>query len=287
LFGIETVIAACNKMDLVDYREDRFEEIRGSLRAALGGLGMEPAAVIPVSAFAGENVSRPSEKMPWYRGAPFLAALDTVAPRAAAAHGSLRFPVQDTYEIGGETVYVGKIAAGSLRSGDEVTILPGSFPASVASIRIFGTNPRSARAGENIGVTLDAAGPAARGSVLAPRDESASTADRFTGNLFWMAQHPLRVGEPLTLRCTTQDVECAALRIVERIDSSTLEALAAGAGLLEQNEAGIVELRASRPIVIEPFHANRELGRFVLERDGNVAGAGIITAVDSGSAAAS
>ncbi len=276
MFGIDTIITVFNKMDLVGYSEKRFEELNRELLGSFDNLATTSAHSIPVSAIAGENVSKKSSKMKWYRGKTFLAALDSFTPDSMRGKRPLRFTVQDVYTIDGETVYVGRLVSGSMRRDQKITVLPTVGHSVIREIKVSGSEKTEAYEGENLGLVLADDLSIERGTVIVQREDPPEPTRVVRGNIFWMAAEPLRLDEPMTLRCATQDVECVAERIEKRIDSSTLEVIETDAAVLEQNEAGVVALKTARPILVEEFRFIRELGRFVLERNCNVQGAGIV-----------
>ncbi len=276
MFGINTIITVFNKMDLVGYSEERFEELNRELLGSFDNLATASAHSIPVSAIAGENVSKKSSKMKWYRGKTFLAALDSFTPDSMRGKKPLRFTVQDVYTIDGETVYVGRLVSGSMRRDQKITVLPAVGHSVIREIKVSGSEKTEAHEGENLGLVLADDLSIERGAVIVQREDPPEPTRVVRGNIFWMAAEPLRLDEPITLRCATQDVECVAERIEKRIDSSTLEVIETDAAVLGQNEAGVVALKTARPILVEEFRFIRELGRFVLERNYNVQGAGIV-----------
>ncbi len=277
MLGLKNVIVVFNKMDLVEYGEQRFEEVKAELTDFLNELGVTPLNMIPVSARVGDNIKKNSKKLNWYKGPTFLKALDSVAPEKSSSEVSFRFPVQDLYEIDGENVIVGRVAAGSVKVGQRLKILPVAREATLKKIKVYGEKRKEAKAGENIGLILDEPLEIKRGDMIALVESAPEPKSVFRANLFWMANRPLELNRPLTLRCATQEVECVAEKIENRVNSSTLEIIEAHASSLMQNEAAVVTFRTTRPIVLEDFGDVEELGRFVIEHDFIPHGAGIVT----------
>ncbi|MBN1354095.1 MAG: GTP-binding protein [Candidatus Omnitrophica bacterium] len=277
MMGIKNILVGFNKMDLVDYDEMRFKEIRDELLKFMTGLGAKPLNVIPISAKEGINISKKSRKMPWYKGTAFLAALDSLNLAGEARRKPLRFPIQDIYTVDGQDIPVGRIASGFIREGQSGVFLPALKEARVKAIKVFGKHPREASEGENIGLVLEEPLPVERGEVFTQKEDLPKITNSIKGYIFWMSETPLVINKTMTLRCATQEVSCHAERIEKRIDSSTLEILQENADTLGLNEVGLVVFKTERPVVAEKFSFAEELGRFVIEQAYNLQGAGIIT----------
>jgi sulfate adenylyltransferase large subunit len=276
LLGLEQVIVAINKMDLVRYDEKRFNEIRKELKKFLGGISIEPKYSIPISARHGDNVAKRFGKMKWYDGPTILEALDSFRLKPRPFAKPLRFPVQDVYKIDGKRIIVGRIESGRLEVGDAITFLPEKNRSKVMSIEVFGRQKVAAEAGESIGITIEDPHFVDRGQVVCSGKEP-KVSQRFKANVFWMDRQPLRAGERITFKCATQEVRCVIERIEKRIDSSTLETMERNAKELNGTEVGELVIRTDKPVAIEDFNDVEELGRFVLERGGNTVAGGIIT----------
>jgi sulfate adenylyltransferase large subunit len=277
MLGIDKVIIVFNKMDLVNYKQERFEEAKIELSKFMAGLGIKPYFIIPASAKDGANISRRTPRMDWYKGPCLLEAFDSLRLNVKPMKKPLRFPVKDIYEIGGERIIVGKVLSGIIKQGQTVMLFPSFKSARITSIKVFGEIVKKACIGENIGLLLDEAPSVKRSEVIAQKDNPPKPTDHFKGNIFWMSHQPLRINETITLRCSTQEVQGSAEKIEKRINASTLETLEENASELKMNEAGVVVFRTERPIIVEKFVFIEELGRFVIEREGDLKGAGVIT----------
>ena len=279
MLGIDKMIIVFNKMDKVDFQEERFNAIRGKLQKFMRGLGARPYAMIPISAREGDNVFKPSSRMKWYKGPTILKALDSIKLSQKTEIKPLRYPVQDIYRVDGKNIIVGRVESGVARQGQGLVLLPSGNKAKVDSIEAFGESKTKAAVGESIGLVLRTSVPVKRGDVFIEEANMPKLTDRFKGNMFWMANEPLLVGKPVIFRCATQEVECVAEKIERRINSSTLEILEENAKSLKLNEAGVVALKTARPIVLENFSFVQEFGRFVIELDSVIQGAGIVTSL--------
>jgi len=276
MLGIDKVILVVNKMDLIDYKEERFDEVSSELLKFLEDVEVKPSFVIPVSAREGANISTKSRKMRWYRGPTFLDALDSFRLTKRGAGEDLRFPIQDIYEVDADRIIVGRVASGKIEQGQKVVLLPSARDATIKAIKVFQEERTTASKGESIGLTLEEPLPVNRGEVVVQKENPPAPVNQFKGNVFWMSPEPLQVNRRIILRCATQEVGCVAEKIEKRIDSSTLELIEEDAKGLRLNEAGIVIFRTEKPIVVEKFPFVEELGRFVIEHEYNLQGAGII-----------
>ncbi len=278
LLGLEQLIVVVNKLDVLDYSEEKYKEIDKELAKFLEKIGLKPNYVIPISAKKGDNVSNRSENMDWYDGVTFLEALDSFKNLPSSFEKPLRFPVQDVYRIDGEQVLVGRLEAGRLNVGDEVLFLPAEKKAVVAAIKEFLVEgKKTAEAGESIGMVLVEEAEIGRGEVACRPSESAPVSDRFKASVFWMSPQPLDREEPLLFKCATEEVPARIEKIEERINSSTLEILEEDARRLNDTEVGEVIISTEKPVVIESFYKTKELGRFVLARGLDVVAGGIIS----------
>lgn len=278
LLGIRRCVVAVNKMDLVGYSEARFLHVRDAMWDLAGMAGLTCVACIPISAKLGDNVVAGSEHMPWYDGPVLLDAIAAI-PVTRDADLPLRFCVQDVYHFGGRRIVAGRVLSGSLAPGARVVALPEELPAEVLSVERFQSVRTVAEAGECIGLTLPDEVSVRRGQVLCDPNDMLRVASGLRVELFWMCRDPLGKGERLTLRLSTQETECRAARICQRIDSASLDVIEEDAALLGDAEVGELELALSSPVVAEPFSRIPPLGRVVLERDGNIVGAGVVTGI--------
>lgn len=278
MLGINKIIVVFNKMDLVNYKEERFVKVKNALLEFLGALGIKPSFVVPVSAREGLNISKKSSGMEWYKGPTLTKALDSLKLSPKPEKNPLRFPIQDVYEIDGKKIIVGKIVSGMMKQGQEVILLPSFKETRINFISVSGKfNKIKAMAGESIGLILDDPLFVKRGEIIVEKENLPKLTNRFKGSIFWMVNRPLQVSKTITLQCATQEVECAVEKIEKRIDSSTLKTLQVDAGELKWNEIGIVALKTKKMIVMERFDFIEELGRFILKQQNQVCAGGIIT----------
>src|SRR6266699_1432479 len=277
MLGIKHLIVVVNKMDLVDYSEERFREIEQDYRKFLVDLGLEAHAFIPASAKEGENVARASMKMKWYCRANVLEALDLLEPQKPDVDLPLRFCVQDVYRFDGRRIVAGRIETGTLQVGDQLVFSPANKSSIVATIERWKAPANGpALAGDSIGITLSEQIFVERGYVASHENETPIETNRFHADLFWIVREPLRVGHLYSLRLATQDVKCEVVSIERVMDSSTLESKVDGREQLERNEIGRLTIQTRGRLVIDNHDRIPNLGRFVIIDDGQICGGGTI-----------
>lgn len=277
MLGLRQVIVVLNKMDLVDYSQEKFEEVKEDLLGFLDSIGIRPSFVIPISAKRGDFVAKRTGNLPWYDGPTVLEALDAFERRPAPVDKPLRLPVQDVYMFDGERTVVGRVESGIIRKGDRIVILPEGKETTVESLVEFRRSPTEAIAGKSIGVTISDKLFLDRGDVIVHPDNLPAVTDTIESHLFWMDEEPFKKGERITFKCATQEVMCD-IEIGEVIDSSTLEVVNRDGEKIENRQVADVVIKTAKPVVAENFNDIPGLGRFVLERKDTCAG-GIITSL--------
>lgn len=277
LLGIGQVVLAVNKMDLVGFDQGVFERIAGDYRALAAQLGIAQVQCIPLSALEGDNLSSRSPNTPWYAGPSLLEYLDTLPLDSTDAAGGLRLPVQYVNRPHQHfRGFAGTIAAGQVRPGDAVVVLPSARRSTVASVRDANGPVPVAGAGQAVTLTLDDEIDISRGDVIAAAGDPPEVSDQFAAHVLWMDDAPLLPGRPYWLQIGTRTVSASISEIKHRIDVNTQEAMAAKR--LALNEVGVCNLSLDEPIAFEPYARNRTLGGFILiDRQSNATvGAGTL-----------
>jgi bifunctional enzyme CysN/CysC/sulfate adenylyltransferase subunit 1 len=266
LLGIPHVVAAVNKMDLVDYAESTFASIRAEFVEFATKLGLKSVTVIPVSALEGDNVVSPSAKMPWYDGPTLLEFLETVPLAIGDYHGPLRFPVQLVVRPDANfRGFAGQVARGMLRQGDRVMALPSKKETTVKRIVTWDGDLPVAAPPQSITVELEDEIDLSRGEMLVPAgDDSAlpQVTRRLRAMVVWMHEEPLVVGRTYLAKHTTRSVRATVKAIRYRIDVNSLEHLQADH--LAMNEIAEVELETNLPLFFDAYTENRMTGSLIL-----------------------
>ncbi len=277
MLGMKKVIVLINKMDLVDYKEERFQELKKEITEFLKKINVEPSYIIPIVAKDGDNMANKSEKMGWYKGKTFLNCLDSFNLPEEKENRSLRFPVQDVYKIDGKRIVAGRIESGTIKQGDEIVVLPEKTKTRVKSVEKFLENPEKAETGESIGITTEDPLFVERGNVICHPGNLPETASSIKANVFWMSKEDFNIGQIITMKIATQEVSAKIEKIEKKINSSTLEEINEEKDKLKNNEVGTMIIKTLSPIIIDNFNYVPELGRFVFEKNMVTSAGGIIT----------
>ncbi|MGA8708688.1 MAG: sulfate adenylyltransferase subunit CysN [Steroidobacteraceae bacterium] len=262
LLGIRHAVLAVNKMDLVEFSQQRFQAIEREYRELAVHLPHQAVTAIPMVAVDGDNVSARSARMPWYSGPALLELLETVRIEAPAA-APFRMPVQwvnrPHLDFRG---YAGRIAAGAVHPGDRVRALPSGRECRVTAIvTADGSLPRAV-AGQSVTLTLSDEIDLSRGDVLADADAPASVGSQFEATLVALHANAVLPGRSYKMKIGTTTVGAIVAPLKYRIDINTWQHSAAER--LELNEVGVCELELDRPIAFEPYEHSRDLGGFIL-----------------------
>ncbi len=283
LLGIPRLVAAVNKMDLVDYSEAVFEQHQRNLQALAASLGDVEILCIPVSALEGDNVVTRSENTPWYSGPSLLEHLETVSIAERHSALSFRMPVQRVIRPDQQfRGFAGQISAGTVRPGDSVVSLPSGRTSKVKSISTFDGDLFEASAPLSITVTLEDELDISRGDVIAHAASAPQVAKDLRASLVWLHLDALKTGKTYLLKHTTQTIKARVRAIEHKVDIETLAQHSAEN--LEMNEIGVVLIEADRALILDPYKQNRSTGSFILIDPATHAtvGAGMITgAVES------
>lgn len=277
LLGIKKVYVAVNKMDLVNYSEDRYNEIVSQFNEFLGNLDIHPEAYIPISAFLGENVAKKSEKMPWYKGKDILDTMDSIEKDKEIENKPLRFPVQDVYKFDSRRIIAGRIESGSLKAGDEIVFYPSGKTTKVKSLEFWQDKDKTneASAGMSVGITVEDEFYNKRGEIICHKDSLITVSKAFNANVFWMGKEPLKKGKKYKLKIATQELEIEIHEIKKVIDAATLKEKE-NVKQINKNDVAEVVIKSRTPMCFDAFNKNESLGRFVIIDNYNTSGGGII-----------
>lgn len=280
MLGIKQVIVAVNKIDLVDYSEEKYYAIMDDLTAFLSEISIYNVTSVPISSTDGDNITERSEKTKWFTGKTFIELVDSISGSVDESNQCTVLPIQDVYNINDQgkskRISVGKIEAGSIYEGQSIYVLPSKEKAHVKSIEKYREVKTKAENGECIGITTDKPLFIERGSIICSMEHDLKVTSSFKASLFWMNAAAVNMGDKLTLRCSTQEVGCSILEIFKKINSSTLEKIENNLTSLNKLEVGEVEIRTKKSIVISTISDVQALGRFVLLRDNTIVAGGII-----------
>jgi bifunctional enzyme CysN/CysC len=277
LLGIRQIVLAVNKMDLVGFDENCFEDIATRFSSFAAGLGNISIRAIPLAARFGDNVTVRSVRMPWYRGPTLLEHLHSVETEGSAAQLPFRFPVQWVNRPNGEfRGYCGTVVSGSLAPGDEVLVTGSGRHTRVKKIVTSDGELAQAHAGDAVTLTFDSEIDIARGDMLAHPAAPPEFVDQFAAHVIWLSERPLVPGRSYLLKIGTRTVPATVTALKHRVDVETLAHLADRT--LDMNEVGFCNLSTAVPIAFDSYQVNRGTGSFILiDRFTNqTAGAGMI-----------
>ena len=262
LMGVQTIIVAVNKMDLVDFSHEVFEQVMGEVRTTAARLGVEQIDGIPVSAVTGANVTTESDDMPWYKGESLLGALAIWEPVARVVNEDFRFPVQFIVRAQGNfRGYAGTVVAGSVRPGDEIMVADSGRSAKIDRIVTSDGDLQEAKYGQAVTLTLDHEVDITRGDILAS-GSSLQPADRFGVDMVWLGEEPLAHGRSYLLISGSRSVPATVTSVRHRLD--VVSGHEHAARVLNMNDIGRVEIATDRPIPMDPYALCRDTGGFLL-----------------------
>jgi sulfate adenylyltransferase large subunit len=263
LLGIPHIVVAVNKMDLVEFRQEVFEEIRRDFEAFARLLEIRDIQFIPISALDGDNVVRPSSRTPWYNGPSLLEHLETVPISSDRNLTDFRFPVQTVIRPNLDfRGFAGQVSSGVVRRGDAVTVLPSGRRSRVKEIVTWDGNLEEAFAPMSVTLCLEDELDISRGDMIVAENDPVHAGRRFQATVVWMAEKPLVARRPYLLKHTSQLVQSRIREVRHRVNIHTLEREVADA--LELNEIGLIEIETHRPLFFDPYSKNRATGSFIL-----------------------
>jgi len=283
LLGLRQVAVLINKMDKVEFDKGRFRDIEAEIARHLAAVGLTASAIIPISARHGDGVARRSPSLAWYAGPTVLEALDAFAVTKPAADLALRLPVQAIYAFDDRRIVAGRIESGRVAVGDEIVIAPRGTRARVRSIETWpaprdAKAPRSADAGQSVGLTLDQPVLLDRGDIIAAIDAPCQAVRTLRARVFWLHDEPLKRGASVTVRIGMAECRGEIGAIANVVDPGELAAH--GWTTVARNNVGDVEIELAQPIAADLYAANPRTGRLVLDLGGRIAGGGLVLAVE-------
>jgi bifunctional enzyme CysN/CysC len=264
LLGVRHLALAVNKLDLIEYSEDRFRAVEAEYLAFAGRLGIEDVTCIPLSALRGDGVVEPSPRMPWYEGPTLLAHLESVQVDDERAQSApMRLPVQWVNRPHADfRGFSGMLVSGSVRPGDRIVVKPSGHQSVVAAIVTYDGDLPCAVTGQSVTLTLTDEIDVSRGEVISGVCSPPRVGEQFDATLVWMAEEPMLRGRSYVMRVGTNTVVATVSTLKYKLDIDSLQHLAAEE--LALNEIGVCELALDRPIAFDLYSESRDMGGFVL-----------------------
>jgi elongation factor 1-alpha len=286
--GVKQMICCCNKMDdtSVKYNQKRYEEIKSEMTIYLGKIGFKPENIpfIPISGFEGDNMIDKSDNMPWYKGPTLIDALDGLRPPKRPVDKALRLPLQDVYKIGGiGTVPVGRVETGALKAGIIATFGPVGITTEVKSVEMHHEQVEQAMPGDNVGFNVKniSVTDIKRGFVASDsKNDPATDTETFKAQVI-VLNHPgeIRNGYTPVLDCHTSHIACKFETILEKLDRRTNKKIEDNPACIKSQDTALVELRPTKPMVVEAFGNYAPLGRFAVRDMRQTVAVGVIKEV--------
>lgn len=280
MLGIRQIVVAVNKIDLVDYSRQVFEDIVSEYREFLAGVGIEPSYFIPVSAREGDFVVSRTGSLSWFEGPTILEAMDGFAKKQPSAELPLRMPVQDVYKFNergdDRRIVVGRVESGTLRPGDRVMFSPSYKITTIENIETFSAPvPDAVAAGRSAGITLTEQIYVSRGEIMSHVDTPPEVSTKLRVNLFWLGKRPMVPGKRYKLKLATTETEVTIDEIHRILDASDLST-SISKQAVERHDVADLVLRTRHQIAFDPAGDLEATGRFVIVDEYDIAGGGIV-----------
>jgi sulfate adenylyltransferase subunit 1 len=282
LLQIPHIVVCVNKMDLVDYKEEAYEEIKNNFKAFAAKLAVKDVRFVPISALKGDNVVDKSQNMPWYQGGTLRYILENIHIGSDHNHIDARFPVQyvirpqrdEFHDFRG---YAGRVAGGVFKVGDKVMILPSGFTTTIKSIVRYHDDIKEAFPPMSVIMTLDDDIDISRGDMIVKENNVPKIGQDIDIMLCWMSEKPMQMNGKYAIKHTTLDAKCLVKNVKYKVDVNTLAKVQddTNVGL---NEIARVSLRTTKPLFYDSYRQNRKTGALILidEGDNTTVGVGMI-----------
>lgn len=283
LLQIPHVVFCINKMDLVEFSQDRYREIREELERFTGKLDVSDISYIPISALQGDNVVNRSDNMPWYEGATLMYYLENVHIASDYNLIDARFPVQyvirpNTDEFHDYRGYAGRIAGGIFRKGDDVLLLPSGFATKIARIDSFDGELEEAFPPMSVTLLLEDNYDLSRGDMIVREHNQPEVKQDIELMICWFDhQRPLQLRGKYLIRHTTNEARCLVTDIRYKMDINTLSRDQENK-TIAMNDIARISLRTTRPLLMDPYRRNRQTGSVIIidEASNNTVAAGML-----------
>ncbi len=270
LLGIKHIIVAVNKMDLVDYKQSVFDDVKKEYLAFSQQLAFDDIQVLPLSALRGDNVVNNSKELGWFTGPTMMKALEEVKIGETKSNEEFRFPVQWVNRPNSEfRGFSGTIAGGLVKVGDSITVLPSGKQSTVKSIVTFDGELASAEHGQAVTITLNDEIDISRGDMICHQGHLAQMGKYFEADIVWMSEDALMPNKQYDFKFTGKYASGSIVEVVHRVDINSLQKM--DATHLELNEIGPCKVRLTQQVAFDSYQDNRQTGAFiVIDRLSNI-----------------
>ena len=268
LLQISHIIVCVNKMDLVDYKEEVFDDIVGQYEEMSGKMMIKDVRYIPISALNGDNVVNRSENMAWYQNAPLLHTLETIHITSDNNMVDARFPVQTVLrpqddEYRDYRGYAGSVAGGIFRPGDAIRLLPSGFESKIRSINCYDREVEEAFEGMSIAMTLEDDIDLSRGDMIVKPNNLPVKDQRLSAMICWFNENPARPRAKYILKHTSNEPMAMITEVEYKVNVNTLKRIVDDKNI-QMNDICKVKIRTTAPIMMDEYSRNRKTGSFIL-----------------------
>ena len=266
LLQVRKLIVAINKMDLVDFSEQRFKELKAEFKICAKEFSFREIVFIPVAALDGDNVAKQSAKTPWYNGTTLLSALEHTELNIES--DAFRFPIQGVLRPhDGYRGILGRISSGSIAVGDQVLVLPANKKTTIKQIERFVSGLKKdptqrAQEGDSVTLLLEDDVDAARGDMVVSAETRPAMTSQFDATLIWFDDEPLNIKKEFILKSSTREVRASLSNVHDRVDMATLERKPTIT--FSQNDIGKVSINTTQQLVVDIYSQSRGTGSFIL-----------------------
>jgi len=282
LLGIKHIVLCVNKMDLVDYSEERYNEIKDQFKTFSSKLDVPDIHYIPISALYGDNVVDESDNMPWYKGSTLLYTLENVQVDSDYNHVDSRFPVQwvtrpQSNEYPDYRGYAGQVAGGVFKPGDEIIALPSGFTSTIDKIQTYKNDEEEAFQPMSVTMTLEDDIDISRGDMIAKPDNQPTVGQDIDLMVCWLNKESLDPNGKYAIKHTTKDARCIIKEVKYKVNINTLHRVE-GDKEIGLNDIGRIKIRTTKPLFYDSYKKNRKTGSLILidEFTNETVGAGMI-----------
>jgi elongation factor 1-alpha len=283
VLGVKQIIVGINKMDAVNFAQDKYEETKKNVAELLKSLGYKPESIVayvPYSALEGSGSAKRSDKMPWYTGPSLLESLDMLKVPEKPTNKPLRLPIQDVHTVQGfGTIPVGRVETGVMKPGDLIIVMPGGAKTEVKSIEMHHQQLQKAEPGDNIGFAIKGLEKKdiRRGDVVGPSSNPPTVAAEFTAQVVILHhQNVIAKGYTPVFHIHTAQVACTFVEFLEKKDPKTGLTAEKNPQTLKTGDIAIVKIKPTKPVSCEKYSDFPQLGRFAIRDMGETIGAGVI-----------
>ena len=272
LLDIRHIIFCINKMDMIDFSETIFLNIKSEIENLVRKLKIEDSCYLPISAKYGDNVVEPSENMKWYHGKTFLRLIETIEIEKDKNSQDARFPVQTVIRPLSEEFhdyrgYAGRVAGGTFHTGDEVTVLPAMIKSKITGINVMDEDVSEAGAGDSVTITLKDQVDISRGDLIVRNDQFPQIGQDIDLMTCWFNEKPLKVGGRYIIRNYSNETACVIKSVNYRMNINTLEKETTDLNV-NMNDIANISIRTAKQLVYDSYRKNNITGSLIIIEEG-------------------